>query len=153
MKLESVHAENLLSHKNTTLKFTNERTQIAGSNGAGKTSITVDTLLWTLFGQARGATTDQLKGPWDKGMKASVTFIQGGKRYSVARERGSGSSLSLINETDGVDMTEKHVKMTQDKIVDLVGSENAFTNTVIFKQGDGLKFALMTPSMVCWVCF
>lgn len=146
MRIDSVSIQNFLSHKDTKLDFTGQRIQVAGLNGSGKTSAVVDAPLWALFGQARGGTTDQLKGPWDTKMRVSVKFTIGLKSYTVTRERGSSSGLSLYNDTDGVDMTEKHVAMTSEKIFQLIGSENAFTNTVIFKQGDGLRFAVMTPS-------
>lgn len=146
MRLDSVSVHNFLSHKDTTLTFTGSHIQIAGLNGSGKTSAVVDAPLWALYGQARGGTTDQLKGPWDTKMRVVVTFFVNGKSYTLTRERGSSSGLELFCDTDGVDMTEKHIAMTQEKLIQLLGSENAFTNTVIFKQGDGLRFAVMTPS-------
>lgn len=146
MKIESIHVENFLSHKDTTVEYRGDRVQIAGDNGAGKTSATVDAMLWALFGGARGATTDDLKGPWGNKMTVSLGFSVGGKSYSISRTRGSSSGLFFQNVTDGVDYTEKHLAMTQEKINDLLGSENAFTNTVIFKQGDALRFAQMKPA-------
>ena len=120
--------------------------QIAGSNGSGKTSLVVDAVLWALFGHARSSTTDGLMGPWGTTMAVSVTFEQSGRSYRVSRERGSRSSLRLMNLTDSLDMTEKHISLVQAKIESLVGSENAFVNTAIVKQGDALRFAQATPS-------
>lgn len=146
MRLDSVDIQNLLSHKHTFVEYRGDRINVTGENGSGKTSSTVDAMLWALFGNARGATTDDLKGPWGNNMEVKVKFSLNGKDYVVTRKRGSSSGLILENLTDNLDLSEKHISMTQEKIVSLLGSENSFTNTIVFKQGDALRFANMKPA-------
>lgn len=144
--MTSVRAQNFMSHRDTLLEFTEPKMQIAGVNGSGKTSATVDAPLWALFGHARSSTTDGLMGPWAKSMTVALEFEVGVTRYRVSRERGSRSSLTLWNLTDGLDLGEKHIALVQEKIEKLVGSESAFVSTAVFKQGDALRFAQATPS-------
>lgn len=146
MIIDQTIVTNLLSHKYTLIQWSGDRINVSGDNGAGKTSATIDAPLWALFGNARGSTTDDLKGPWGNAMEVEVDFRLNGKQYKVTRKRGSSSGLFLHNVTDGVDLSEKHISMTQEKITGLVGTENSFTNTVIFKQGDALRFAQMKPA-------
>ena len=146
MRLDTVCAQNFLSHRDTSISVeAAQRYQVAGENGAGKTSIAVDAPLWALFGQSRGGTTEQLKGPWGDRMLVSVTFAVRGKEYRVQRTRGASGSLTLENLTDGLDLTEKHIAMTQTKIGELIGTFGSFVNTAIFRQGDALRFATMRP--------
>lgn len=146
MRLDSISVINLLSHKHTFVEYKGDRINVTGENGSGKTSATVDGMIWALFGNARGATTDDLKGPWGNSMEVAIKFALNGKNYGITRKRGSSSGLVLENYTDGLDLSEKHISMTQEKIVNLLGSENSFTNTIVFKQGDALRFANMKPA-------
>lgn len=144
MRLDTASAENFMSHKDTHIVWPGERVQVAGTNGVGKTSITVDAALWAIYGSSRGSTLDQLKGKWGNHTRVEIGFYLNKRDYKIVRDTSKKPSLMLEDITNGVDLTEKHVAMTQALIIELLGSENTFVNTVLFKQGDALRFALMT---------
>ena len=123
------------------IRGVNDDTTAADSNGAGKTTL-FDAISWCLYGQtvAEGKVTDPIRVGASK-CSVSVEFDDGDHTYTVERSRtGAGTNLKL--KTDGVSTTSRGAKDTQAIIEDLLGLDwHAFSNTVLYGQGDVRRFA------------
>lgn len=115
------------------------------SNGAGKSSLANKGILWTLFGETAGGIKGDSVGlrHAGKGTFGEVLFHGGdGRLYTVHRARPASLSLSR----DGVDVSAKIAKDTQDQIDKALGIDfKTFLQTSFFGQGRSLSYASLPP--------
>ncbi len=101
MFIEELHLEDFLSHKETKIHFTQGMTAIVGANGAGKTSL-IDAIIFALFNEkVRGEKMTDLIRRGSSSGKATVSlkFSEGGRRFTLRRERGRrGGDAELFRE-------------------------------------------------------
>jgi len=153
MRLERIRLHGFVSHADTDWQPDGARlVSIVGANGAGKSSLSVDALLYALFDDARGRTDDLVSlGATD--MSARVEFTFAGNTYAVERGRtrkaGGKSYLEFQMAVDGgwMPLTGDTIRDTQDKIAQLLRMDaRAFETSVVLGQGHAMAFAEATAA-------
>jgi DNA repair exonuclease SbcCD ATPase subunit len=153
MRIERVALRGFLSHSDTDWQPDGARlVSIVGANGAGKSSLAVDALLFALYDDARGRTDDLVSlGATD--MSARVEFAFAGNTYAVERGRtrkaGGKSYLEfLVRDGDAWrPLTGDTIRDTQDKIAGLLRMDDrAFETSVVLGQGHAMAFAEATAA-------
>jgi exonuclease SbcC len=153
MRLERIRLHGFVSHADTDWQPDGARlVSIVGANGAGKSSLSVDALLYALYDDARGRTDDLVSlGATD--MSARVEFSFAGATYAVERgrtTRAGGKSYLELQVRDGDawrPLTGDTIRDTQDRIVGLLRMDaRAFETSVVLGQGHAMAFAEATAA-------
>lgn len=131
---------------------------LSGKNGHGKSAL-LDAITWAVWGQARKATgtpkADQgLLRLGNNNMVVIFEFEFNGNRYRIRREVSFhyGKPYALLDfgmfnqEGTLVSMTEKTIRMTQDKIEATIGLDyDTYINSAFLRQGQANEFSKKTP--------
>ena len=123
---------------------------ISGHNGAGKSSL-LDSITWTLFGEARGKSSDIINlHPDVKAAEVAITFEHEGNTYRVQRTLPRNKSTVLefqVRTEDGWrPLTEKTTRDTQARIEQTLRLDyDTFVNASFFLQGKADQFTQQNP--------
>ena len=118
---------------------------ISGHNGAGKSSL-LDAITWSLFGEARGKSSDVINlNPDVKAAEVALTFQHEDNTYRVQRTLPRNKSTILefqIKNDDGWrPLTEKTTRDTQARIEQTLRLDfETFVNASFFLQGRADQF-------------
>jgi DNA repair protein SbcC/Rad50 len=118
---------------------------ISGSNGAGKSSL-LDSITWSLFGEARGKGMDVINAHQDvKAAEVALTFAYENNVYRVQRTLPRGKSTVLefqVRDANGWrPLTEKTTRETQARIEQILRLDHeTFINASFFLQGRADQF-------------
>jgi len=154
-KLVEVKLKNILSHRETSVRFPEGVVAIIGPNGAGKSTI-VDSIVYALFDTGRwnlrgDSKRDLVRRGATEGI-IEVVFEVGGKRYRVVRK------ISSLNRPEEARLTmidgssEKLVAVGPDNVVKsitaLLGlpSPDSVRYSIIARQGELTRLLDMQPS-------
>ncbi|MBI2020384.1 SMC family ATPase [Candidatus Daviesbacteria bacterium] len=122
---------------------------ISGPNGAGKSSL-LDAITWCVWGWSRaGDLADQLVHKGTKHMFVELTFQLDSQEFTVKRERNltGGSSTNLELWSGNHNLTEGTIKMTQEKIINLLHlTFETFINSSFLRQGHADEFTTKGPT-------
>ncbi len=127
---------------------------LAGQNGAGKSSI-LDAITWSLWGKARSNSPDDLIHQGETDMRVALTFLQGGERFRVIRQRKAGKRGSSLLEFQVWDesveswrgLSDATIRDTQVKIDELLRLDyETFVNSAFLLQGRADEFTTKTPA-------
>lgn len=112
---------------------------ITGENGAGKSSI-LDAMTWVLFGKARQSNESLINLQSDEAI-VSFSFEYSGESYLVKRSNRRGKPARLALKTPDLDLTERTIRDTQDKIESILKiNYDTFVHAVFFLQGESDQF-------------
>src|SRR5262245_14545296 len=124
---------------------------ISGHNGAGKSSL-LGAITWSLFGEARGKSSDVINLNQDV-RAAEVVFIfeheQSTYRIQRTLQRGKSTLLEFqIQNHDGwKTLTEKTTRDTQARIEQTLRLDyETFVNASFFLQGKADQFTQQNPT-------
>jgi DNA repair protein SbcC/Rad50 len=118
---------------------------ISGHNGAGKSSL-LDAITWSLFGEARGKSSDIINLNQDvKAAEVALTFEHEGNTYRVQRTLPRNKSTVLEFQIRHGDtwkpLTEKTTRDTQARIEQTLRLDyETFVNASFFLQGKADQF-------------
>jgi exonuclease SbcC len=157
MKIERIRAVNFLSHSDTEVDLRNVDSVVAvGNNGAGKSSLLVDSILCCLFGKGRASDIDSFVRVGKDLMQLEVDFSLNGSCYRVIRKRSrktaKGSSMLELFEIDREgnqvkNLTAGTVAETQALIEKILGiNYDVLVKSAIIEQGEADSFVEATPS-------
>ncbi len=137
--------ENIFSHKNTEIPFSDlDFALFKGHSGSGKSSI-FDIMCWVLFGEtARKKYKSILRDIPDKPKTGKGTVdvvMDDGKKYTVTRKVGRGKGLWIYEDGAEKPISFRTSTQTQQFIEKLLGMNfKTFLNIAYFSQGDVGKF-------------
>lgn len=123
---------------------------ISGHNGAGKSSL-LDAITWSLFGEARGKSSEVINLNQDvKAAEVTLTFQHEDNTYRVQRTLPRNKSTILefqIKNHDGWrPLTEKTTRDTQARIEQTLHLDyDTFVNASFFLQGKADQFTQQNP--------
>jgi DNA repair protein SbcC/Rad50 len=124
----------------------NPRAVVSGSNGVGKSSLVIDGLLYSLFGESRQKPQWLINSNCDSAL-TQFLFEHKGNSCSIERlvERNKTPKIKLyIGNTD---VTERTVTSTQEKINEFLGfSKQLLLSTCVAGQEQANIFSDMGPS-------
>ena len=118
---------------------------ISGHNGAGKSSL-LDAITWSLFGEARGKSSDVINIHADvKAAEVALTFSYEGNTYRVQRTLPRNKStileFQIRNNEEWRPLTEKTTRDTQARIEQTLRLDyETFVNASFFLQGKADQF-------------
>ena len=118
---------------------------ISGQNGAGKSSL-LDAITWSLFGEARGKSSDVINLSLDvKAAEVVFTFAHEQNTYRIQRTLPRGKStvleFQLQNHDGWKTLTEKTTRDTQARIEQTLRLDyETFVNASFFLQGKADQF-------------
>jgi len=118
---------------------------ISGSNGAGKSSL-LDAITWTLFGEARGKSSDVINLHADvRAAEVILTFKHEENTYRIQRSlpRNKSTVLEFQVQSNGAwkPLTEKTTRETQIRIEQTLRLDyETFVNASFFLQGKADQF-------------
>jgi len=118
---------------------------ISGQNGAGKSSL-LDAITWSLFGEARGKSSDIINLHADiKAAEVALTFKHEGNTYRVQRTLPRNKStvleFQMLNGDEWRPLTEKTTRDTQARIESTLRLDyETFVNASFFLQGRADQF-------------
>jgi exonuclease SbcC len=118
---------------------------ISGHNGAGKSSL-LDAITWSLFGEARGKSSDIINLNQDvKAAEVALTFKHEGNTYRIQRTLPRNKSTVLEFQIQNGDewrpLTEKTTRDTQARIESTLRLDyETFVNASFFLQGKADQF-------------
>jgi len=118
---------------------------ISGHNGAGKSSL-LDAITWSLFGEARGKSSDIINLNADvKAAEVALTFEHEGNTYRVQRTLPRNKStvleFQIKNSDEWKPLTEKTTRDTQARIEQTLRLDyETFVNASFFLQGKADQF-------------
>lgn len=124
---------------------------ISGQNGAGKSSL-LDAFTWSLFGEARGKSSDIINLNNDvKAAEVALTFIHEGNTYRVQRTLPRNKSTVLEFQVRSKDdwkaLTEKTTRDTQVRIEQTLRLDyETFVHASFFLQGQADLFTQQNAS-------
>ena len=124
---------------------------ISGQNGAGKSSL-LDAITWTLFGEARGRSSEVVNIHADvKAAEVALTFAYEGNTYRVQRTLPRNKSTMLEFQVKGEEgwrpLTEKTTRDTQARIEQTLRLDyETFVNASFFLQGRADQFTQQNAS-------
>jgi len=143
--------KNFFSYREASLDFEGLHSAcICGANGAGKSSL-LEAIAWSLWGQSRASTEDDLIRLGEDEARVSFTFYSRQNCYRVIRRHRRGQSSSLEFQVETAEgqfrsLTEKGLRATQQKIVeDLKLDYKTFINSAYLRQGHADDFMTQTP--------
>jgi exonuclease SbcC len=133
-------------HDSVELDFTAfELACISGQNGAGKSSL-LDAITWSLFGEARGKSSDVINLRQDvKAAEVALTFQHEENTYRVQRTLPRNKNTMLEFQVRNHDawkpLTEKTTRETQARIEQTLRLDfDTFVNASFFLQGKADQF-------------
>jgi len=118
---------------------------ISGHNGAGKSSL-LDAFTWSLFGEARGKSSDIINLNQDvKAAEVALTFEHEGNTYrvqrSLPRNKSTVLEFQIKNGSEWRPLTEKTTRDTQTRIEQTLRLDyETFVNASFFLQGKADQF-------------
>ena len=118
---------------------------ISGHNGAGKSSL-LDAITWSLFGEARGKSSDVINLHQDvKAAEVALTFKHEENTYRVQRtlprNKNTLLEFQVLHETKWKPLTEKTTRETQARIEQTLRLDfETFVNASFFLQGRADQF-------------
>ena len=113
---------------------------ISGQNGAGKSSL-LDAITWSLFGEARGKSSDIINLNADvKAAEVAITFQHESNTYRIQRTLPRNKStvleFQILNGEEWRALTEKTTRDTQARIEQTLRLDyETFVNASFFLQG------------------
>lgn len=139
MILEELELVNFRSHKNTKLRFDEGITVVVGDNGSGKTSI-LEAVGFALFRESPSRVKiEELvrRGREKEGMRVSLVFSAGGRKYKILRSYNGGKSSSLLYDEQGrlISTGEKNKQTTREIENKVRMDAKLFTNAIYIRQG------------------
>lgn len=157
MKINKIRAVNFLSHSDTAVDFRNINSVVAvGSNGAGKSSFLVDSILCCLFGKGRASDIDSFVRVGKDLMQLEVEFSINGKNYRVVRKRSRktarGTSALEFFEIDQEGNEIKNLTLgtvgeTQALLEKILGiNYDILVRSAVIEQGEADSFVEASPS-------
>lgn len=123
---------------------------ISGHNGAGKSSL-LDAITWSLFGEARGKSSDVINlNPDVKAAEVALTFQHEDNTYrvqrSLPRNRSTILEFQIRNHDGWRPLTEKTTRDTQARIEQTLHLDyETFVNASFFLQGKADQFTQQNP--------
>src|SRR5690349_12193159 len=139
-------------HDTVELDFTSfDLACISGHNGAGKSSL-LDAITWSLFGEARGKSSDVINLRQDvKAAEVALTFQHEENTYRVQRTLPRNKSTVLEfqvrTENGWKPLTEKTTRETQAHIEQTLRLDfETFVNASFFLQGKADQFTQQTAT-------
>jgi len=133
-------------HDAVELDFTNiDLACISGHNGAGKSSL-LDAITWSLFGEARGKSSDVINLRQDvKAAEVALTFQHEENTYrvqrSLPRNKNTMLEFQVHTQTGWKPLTEKTTRETQARIEQTLRLDfDTFVNASFFLQGRADQF-------------
>jgi len=147
MNLLELRLINFLSHKDTSVKFSDGLWGILGLNGSGKSSLIKDAITWCLWGEARGGGAgDSLIHEDQDFCTVSIKLEISQRAYSVTRKRERNKKTVLKLESNDLDISGVVIKDTQKKINILLGmTYDVFKNSCCIEQGEADSFSKLSP--------
>ena len=159
-EINKVEVKNFLSHKNTTIPFSDKRGVIGifGKNRSGK-SVVIDAILYALFGKISRQTksmsdilNDCVPNADSYGVKLYITID--GIKYKIDREtkvKSDGSTSSRLiyfkhNDEKWVKEVKDDKLKTEKHIKSILGEYDDFVLSVVSTQGGLLKYIDYTPA-------
>jgi exonuclease SbcC len=118
---------------------------ISGHNGAGKSSL-LDAITWSLFGEARGKSSDVINLRQDvKAAEVALTFQHEDNTYRVQRtlprNKNTILEFQVRTQTGWKPLTEKTTRETQARIEQTLRLDfDTFVNASFFLQGKADQF-------------
>ena len=118
---------------------------ISGHNGAGKSSL-LDAITWSLFGEARGKSSDVINLRQDvKAAEVALTFQHEDNTYRVQRtlprNKNTVLEFQVRTQTGWKPLTEKTTRETQARIEQTLRLDfDTFVNASFFLQGKADQF-------------
>ena len=112
-------------------------TAITGSNGVGKSSLIIDSILFAFYGKYRTKTVDEIINKWvGNNCKVGVEFEIDGKEYKVLRYRKHTTHNNNVYIFEGdKDISGHTASETNAKIIDIIKMPYiAFTNSCVFSS-------------------
>jgi len=147
MNLKNIEVQNFFNHSYSSIDFTqfNEPVLLTGENGAGKSSIILESLTFALFGETRLEFLDDcIKHDCDS-TGVSVVFEINNQLIDVTRTKKRGKTAKLIISIDGTPV-EELLTDTQKRLDKILGlSYDAFRSSIILKQDDSEFFIKAKP--------
>lgn len=151
--------KNFLSYRDASLDFSGLHTAcICGPNGAGKSSL-LEAIAWSIWGQSRAGTEDDLIQIGETQMRVDFIFIIHGNLYRVIRTRRRGQSGTLdfqvaplepqknYQEVKFTALSQGGVRSTQQRILEHLRLDyDTFINSAYLRQGKADEFMLKRPS-------
>ncbi|HEX9386094.1 MAG TPA: SMC family ATPase [Anaerolineales bacterium] len=133
-------------HDSVELDFTKiDLACISGHNGAGKSSL-LDAITWSLFGEARGKSSDVINLRQDvKAAEVALTFQHEDNTYRVQRtlprNKNTLLEFQVRTQTGWKPLTEKTTRETQARIEQTLHLDfETFVNASFFLQGKADQF-------------
>ncbi|HSG42923.1 MAG TPA: SMC family ATPase [Anaerolineales bacterium] len=124
---------------------------ISGHNGAGKSSL-LDAITWSLFGEARGKSTDIINLNADvKAAEVTITFQHEGNTFRIQRtlprKKSTVLEFQIQNGKEWKPLTEKTTRATQARIEQTLRLDyETFVNASFFLQGKADQFTQQNAS-------
>ncbi len=152
MKIESVELENIRSHADTRIEFSDGFNCLVGGLGTGKSSIlyAVD---FALFGEPIGRSYDYLLREDADFGKVTVKFTKNGKEYAIQRalrrqnDRISQDMEQLKFLEEGKVMAEMKGEAVAEQLASVTGFDRDIFREIVWIRQEHLKDVLnMTPS-------
>lgn len=147
MNLKSIHCQNFFNHKETKIDFTKIDSPILlmGTNGAGKSSLVNEAIIFAIFGKTRTDSLDDCIRHDANEMGVSVVFELNGQEIDITRTKKKGKSPKLELSIDGHPV-EELLTETQKRIDRLIGlSYDSFRSSILLKQDDADFFIKQKP--------
>lgn len=139
-------------HETVELDFTSfDLACISGHNGAGKSSL-LDAITWSLFGEARGRSSDVINLRQDvKAAEVMLTFQQEDNTYRVQRtlprNKNTLLEFQVRTQTGWKPLTEKTTRETQARIEQTLRLDfDTFVHASFFLQGKADQFTQQTAT-------
>ena len=133
-------------HDTVELEFTTfDLACISGHNGAGKSSL-LDAITWSLFGEARGKSSDVINLRQDvKAAEVTLTFQHEENTYrvqrSLPRNKNTVLEFQVRTQTGWKPLSEKTTRETQTRIEQTLRLDyDTFVNASFFLQGKADQF-------------
>ena len=142
MKLKSISLKNFFGHQSTELDLTKTSSPmlIVGSNGAGKSSLFLESLAFCIFGKTRIDNTDSAIYNDAEEMSVACSFEIDGQdiRIERSKRRGKSQKLSFFLEDIRVDELLTETQARIDKVFGI--SYEAFTSSTFLQQDQAHTF-------------
>src|SRR5512144_1487127 len=139
-------------HETVDLDFTAfDLACISGHNGAGKSSL-LDAITWSLFGEARGKSSDVINLRQDvKAAEVTLTFEHENNTYRVQRtlprNKNTLLEFQVRTQTGWKPLTENTTRETQARIEQTLHLDfDTFVNASFFLQGKADQFTQQNAS-------
>jgi DNA repair exonuclease SbcCD ATPase subunit len=156
VKIIELTLHNFISYRHEIISL--EGTSVAaivGGNGVGKSSI-VEAITYSLFGQTRAKSDDELSYSYNNEEKKWVVneffvkmkFELNGKIYQIQRGRANGGGTNLkFGYDNDFQLSGNTIKDTEKTIQNILGMDySSFTSSVMLRQNEYDAMMEMSPS-------